>query len=50
MVATATAALLVGFTAGLLTFKAKQRWCGRCGVTLSCSVCQEEVVNNGGTA
>jgi hypothetical protein len=33
------AALVVGFIAGLLTFKAKQRWCERCGCTLSCQSC-----------
>jgi hypothetical protein len=26
-----TAALVVGFLAGLLTFKVKARWCPRCG-------------------
>jgi hypothetical protein len=33
------AALLVGFLAGLLTFKSKQRWCERCGRTLTCASC-----------
>jgi hypothetical protein len=27
------AALLVGFMAGLLTFKVKSRWCPECGTT-----------------
>jgi hypothetical protein len=32
------AALTVGFLAGLLTFRAKQRWCGVCGRSLECAV------------
>lgn len=28
-------ALLVGFVAGLLSFKVKARWCPRCGTTTS---------------
>jgi NADH pyrophosphatase NudC (nudix superfamily) len=36
VLATVTAALVVGFLGGLLSFKAKQRWCPRCGVTLTC--------------
>lgn len=35
MIAGLMAALLVGFTAGLLSFKAKSRWCPRCGSTTS---------------
>jgi hypothetical protein len=31
-------ALTVGFLAGLLTFRAKQRWCGVCGGSLVCPV------------
>jgi hypothetical protein len=31
-------ALTVGFLAGLLTFRAKQRWCGVCGGSLECPV------------
>ncbi|MFI5494756.1 hypothetical protein [Actinoplanes sp. NPDC051859] len=30
------AALIVGFLAGLLSFKIKVRWCPTCGATLSC--------------
>jgi hypothetical protein len=29
-------ALLVGFLAGLLTFKRKQQWCDRCGAVKTC--------------
>lgn len=29
-------ALVVGFLAGLLTFRVKQRWCPTCGATLAC--------------
>ncbi|MBB2947415.1 hypothetical protein FB565_007183 [Actinoplanes lutulentus] len=29
----ATSALLVGFLAGLISFKVKSRWCPRCGAT-----------------
>lgn len=28
--------LLVGFLAGLLTFRRKQQWCARCGAMLTC--------------
>jgi hypothetical protein len=30
------AALVLGYLAGLLTFKVKQHWCGVCGATLVC--------------
>lgn len=30
-------ALLVGFVAGLLTFRLKQQWCPMCGETLRCT-------------
>lgn len=33
------AALVVGFLAGLLTFRIKQRWCTKCGATLMCTSC-----------
>ena len=36
----AIAALLLGFVAGLLTFRMKQRWCERCGATLRCLTCR----------
>ena len=32
---------LLGFLAGLLTFKAKQRWCPTCGATLACLTCRQ---------
>lgn len=34
--AVATVSALVGFLAGLLTFRIKQRWCPTCGETLTC--------------
>ncbi|SNY27985.1 hypothetical protein SAMN05421748_1032 [Paractinoplanes atraurantiacus] len=33
--------LIVGFLAGLITLRAKNRWCGECGVTLRCPACAE---------
>ena len=33
------AALLLGFFAGLLTFKRSQQWCPSCGTTLCCPAC-----------
>ncbi len=33
------ASVLVGFLAGLLTFKRSSRWCPLCGTTLSCASC-----------
>ncbi|MEN3305536.1 MAG: hypothetical protein V7603_1738 [Micromonosporaceae bacterium] len=30
---------LLGFGAGLLTFKRSSRWCTQCGKSLSCSQC-----------
>ena len=30
---------LLGFLAGLLSFKIKTRWCPNCGVTLECPEC-----------
>ena len=36
---TALAALLLGWLAGLWTFRRTLRWCPRCGKTLSCSRC-----------
>jgi hypothetical protein len=33
------AALLVGFLAGLMTFKRSARWCPVCGSTLRCTQC-----------
>jgi hypothetical protein len=35
----AIAALLLGFLAGLLAFRMKQRWCEHCGATLRCPGC-----------
>lgn len=31
---------LLGFAAGLFSFKVKSRWCPRCGVVLRCPVCR----------
>jgi hypothetical protein len=36
---TAVVALLVGFLAGLLTFKRSLRWCRTCGLVLRCPEC-----------
>jgi hypothetical protein len=30
---------LLGFAAGLLSFKVKARWCPSCGLTLACPAC-----------
>jgi hypothetical protein len=30
---------LLGFVAGLLSFKIKNRWCPHCGLTLRCPDC-----------
>lgn len=30
------AAIVIGFLAGLLSFKIKRRWCPTCGATLTC--------------
>jgi hypothetical protein len=38
-VAAAVAVLLVGFLAGLLTFKRSLQWCPACGATLRCPDC-----------
>jgi hypothetical protein len=32
----AISSLLIGFLAGLLTFKRKQQWCERCGAVKTC--------------
>lgn len=32
-------AVLLGFLAGLLSFKIKTRWCGTCGTVKSCPRC-----------
>jgi hypothetical protein len=31
---------LLGFLAGMLTFKVKLRWCRACGATLTCPDCR----------
>jgi hypothetical protein len=31
---------VLGFLAGLLSFKVKSRWCPTCGSTLACARCQ----------
>jgi hypothetical protein len=30
---------VLGFSAGLFTFKVKSHWCRSCGTTLTCAVC-----------
>jgi hypothetical protein len=42
LVAAVTAALVIGFLAGLLTFKRKQLWCPEHGETMRCPSCAEE--------
>lgn len=37
-----SAALLLGFLAGLLTFKRKLMWCDTCGNTLTCVPCSDQ--------
>jgi predicted RNA-binding protein with PUA domain len=37
--ATTVVALLLGFLAGLLTFKRTLRWCRTCGLVLRCPEC-----------
>jgi hypothetical protein len=32
-------AMLLGFLAGLLSFKVKSRWCAECGTVKSCPLC-----------
>jgi hypothetical protein len=34
------AALLLGYLAGLLTFKRSNRWCPACGANLRCPTCE----------
>jgi hypothetical protein len=36
---TAVLTALLGFVAGMLTFKRSQRWCPRCGIALRCLEC-----------
>lgn len=36
---TVVVALLLGFLAGLLSFKVKSRWCASCGMVKSCPRC-----------
>jgi hypothetical protein len=38
LILTVSAAVVLGFVAGLLTFRKAQQWCPVCGVTLTCSV------------
>ena len=37
--------LVLGFLAGLLTFRQKSRWCPHCGVTLTCPGAGQHVNN-----
>jgi hypothetical protein len=41
LITSVIASLLVGFLAGLLTFKVKVKWCSRCGSALSCVECRD---------
>jgi hypothetical protein len=45
VVIAAVASLVVGFVGGVLSLKAKNRWCPGCGTSLACLACEE--VNNG---
>jgi hypothetical protein len=38
-IAAINAALVLGFLAGLLTFKRSLQWCRTCGASLSCPEC-----------
>lgn len=38
-IAAISAALVLGFLAGLLTFKRSLQWCRTCGASLSCPEC-----------
>lgn len=33
-------ALFLGWVAGMFTYQRSRRWCGRCGVTLTCPHCR----------
>lgn len=39
IIGSAIAGLLLGFMAGLFTFRIKQKWCRTCGGTLRCLSC-----------
>ncbi|MBB3101356.1 nitrate/TMAO reductase-like tetraheme cytochrome c subunit [Actinoplanes campanulatus] len=39
------ASLVVGFVGGVLSLKAKNKWCAGCGTSLACLACGE--VNSG---
>ncbi|GAA4925696.1 hypothetical protein GCM10025331_06040 [Actinoplanes utahensis] len=41
----AVASLVVGFVGGVLSLKAKNKWCPGCGASLACLACGE--VNSG---
>jgi hypothetical protein len=45
VVIAAMASLVVGFAGGVLSLKAKNRWCPGCGTSLACLACEE--VNSG---
>lgn len=45
-VASTVAAVILGFLAGLLTFKQKQRWCPGCGSILRCVACPGQPTPN----
>jgi hypothetical protein len=40
-IAAISAALMLGFLAGLLTFKRSLRWCRTCGAILTCPDCAQ---------
>jgi hypothetical protein len=47
LVTSLMAALLVGFLAGLFSFKVKTHWCPGCGTDLRCPVCRPTAPNSG---
>jgi hypothetical protein len=40
LLGTAVPALAAGFAAGMTTYQKSRRWCRRCGITLTCDLCQ----------
>jgi hypothetical protein len=41
------AAILLGFLAGLFSFRVKSRWCTVCGATMACVDCRDRVRTTG---
>lgn len=44
---TSTFAALVGFAAGLISYRQSRRWCGVCGATLTCARCVQRDIQQG---